>query len=125
MSFVKLAPLVITVQEATGSPRIPTPAICTALPPGMTLLVTPGPLHMAYLEMRGLNPGEKVIILALAESNGYTSRIEEQPIRGADPTCSFAEQIGGLWSLPGSTKNQWEIQVIHSRGVACESVTLP
>ncbi len=124
-SVSPVPPVVMTVQTATGVRPIPTPVICTPLPPGMTLIIRPVSSLMAHLEVNGLIPGEKLIIIAHTENAGYSSQIESQPIIGADQNGRYVENLRGLNLLRGSTENRWEVQVAHSRGVACESATLP
>jgi hypothetical protein len=91
----------------------------------MTLSVRPLSPTSVEVEIKGLEPGEKLIFIAHAETSRYRSRIEGLPVAGADADGHFVTQIAGLGPLPGSTRNQWQIQVIHSRGVACTDVTLP
>lgn len=117
--------VIIKVQEATGTHPVPTPVICTPLPPGMTLIVRPVSSLMAHLEVNGLKPGEKLIIIAHVENAGYSSQIEIHPLIGADQNGQYVDDMRGLNPLRGNTENRWEIQVVHSRGVVCESVTLP
>ncbi len=115
----------VTVQVVTTAEPTPTPATCTSLPAGMTLSVKPLSPTSVEVEIKGLEPGEKLIFIAHAETSGYRTRIEGLPVAGAEANGHFVYQIPGLGPLPGSTRNQWQIQVIHSRGVACVDVTLP
>ncbi len=91
----------------------------------MTLIVRPVSSLVAHLEVNGLESGKKLIIIAHAESAGYSSQIEIRPVIGADQNGRYVDDLRGLNPLRGNIENRWEIQVVHSRGVACESVTLP
>jgi hypothetical protein len=91
----------------------------------MTFSVRPLSPTSVQIEIKGLEPGEKLIFIAHAESSGHRTRIEGLPVAGADSDGHFVYQIGGLRLLPGSTRNQWQMQIIHSRGVACTDVILP
>ncbi len=115
----------VTVQVLRTVEPSPTPAPCTPLPAGMSLSVKPLSPTYVQVEIKGLEPGEKLIFIAHAETSGHRTRSEGLPVAGADSDGHFVYQIGGLGPLPGSTRNQWQIQVIHSRGVACADVTLP
>jgi hypothetical protein len=124
-SAVPMPTVAVTVQIVTAPEPTPTPATCTSLPAGMTLSVKPVSATSVQVEIKGLEPGEKLIFIAHAETSGYRSRIEGLPVAGADSDGHFVYQMGGLGPLPGSTRNQWQIQIIHARGVACTDVTLP
>ncbi len=113
------------VTVATSLRPTPTLAICTSLPTGMTLLAKPVSTDTVTLEITGLKPGENLVLVFHAENAEYSHRIEERPVQPVGPDGSFAYTTQGLQPLRGSTVNHWEIQVVHSRGVACADVTLP
>ncbi len=124
-SAVPMPTVAVTKQTVTAPEPTPTPATCTPLPAGMTMSVKPVSATSVQVEIKGLQPGETLIFIANAETSGYRNRNEDRPVAGADLNGRFVYEIRGLRPLPGSTTNQWQIQVIHSRGVACADVTLP
>jgi hypothetical protein len=81
----------------------------------MSLVAMPTSPTSAQVEITGVKPGEKLIFIAHAESDGYSSQIEVRPVQevGADGRMVLQIQSMGLF------------QVVHSRGVACAQVTLP
>ena len=113
------------VTVVTGLRPTPTLVICTSLPTDMTLVAKPVSTNTVTLEIIGLNPGENLILVFHAESAEYSRRIEERPVQSVGPDGSFVYTTDGFRPLRGSTRNHWEIQVVHSRGVACADVTLP
>ncbi len=88
--------------------------------------VKPTSSTSAMVEMQGLEPGETVVLIFKAEVPGrHFSQIEEQPVQPADANGYYAYEALGLRPLPGSTVNQWQVQAVHKRGVACSQVLLP
>lgn len=117
----------VEVMTQVFPPMNPTATpVCTSLPSDMTLSVTPTSPTSAQIEMTGLSPGEGIILIYYAEIPGQSSnRIEDMPVQTADTNGHFVYTAQGLSPLSGSTKNRWEIQIIHSRGATCTEVTLP
>ncbi|MDL1896054.1 hypothetical protein FBQ82_07265 [Anaerolineae bacterium CFX7] len=88
--------------------------------------VKPTSSTSAKVELQGLEPGETVTLIFKAEVPGHHfSQTEEQPVQQADVNGHYAYEVLGLRPLPGSTVNQWQVQVVHKRGVACSQVILP
>lgn len=101
---------------------------CAALPEGMTLIVTPvssSPAPMVQIEVTGLQPGEQLNLVFYTDVAGQNStRIEEFPAQPAGPDGHFVMR-DQLAPPPGSATTHWQIQIVHSRGVACTEITLP
>ena len=90
------------------------------------MAVKPISSSSAQVEMKGLEPGETLTIIFKAEVPGrHFSQIEEHPAQQANANGYYSYEVSGLRALPGSTVNQWQIQIVHARGVACTEVTLP
>ncbi|RMG95823.1 MAG: hypothetical protein D6706_11300 [Chloroflexi bacterium] len=104
----------------------PTPAVCTPLPEGMTLRVEALSETEARVGIEGLQPGEEPILLFTRKvlTRGV-SRIESQPVTPVGSDGRFIHIQPGLYRLPESEENRWQVMVIHSRGVACDEVVLP
>jgi hypothetical protein len=101
----------------------PTLVICTSMPPNMTLSVEPVSPTAVRLEITGLQPGESLIFILRAQSDGHTIQREDHLVSTADSNGRFVYMVNGL-APPLGTKH-WTVQVIHSRGVACTAVDLP
>jgi hypothetical protein len=116
---------VTAVTEVNLATPTPTPE-CTPLPEGMTLSVIPMSSTTAQLNLSGLQPGETLAFVFYTEIDGNSSRIEipslPTPVNEKGQLEFLAD---GLHPLAGATTNHWNIQVVHSRGVACAEVTLP
>ena len=104
----------------------PTPAICTDLPGDAKLIVTPVSSTQIQIDLTGMQPGESLVFLFVAQPTpGHTGEIESRPQEVVGQDGSFTITEGSLTPLPGNTLNTWTVKVIHSRGVACQDVTLP
>ncbi len=100
---------------------------CTALPQGMTVSITPLPFASTptvSVEVGGLLPGETIALVFEARDAQHSRRIEELPSQpiGADGRYTTKARLD---HLPDATSTQWQIQIIHARGVACTEITLP
>ncbi len=116
-------PVAVTRVVLTTPEPTPTPAVCTPLPDDMNLQVKPISSTAVSIEIEGLQPGEKLVLICKTETAQRRHKIEERPLRPVGPDGRFVFREG-LLPLPGSTTNRWEIQIVHARGVACAEVTL-
>jgi hypothetical protein len=116
----------VTVFVLPSSPSA-TPAVCTDLPEGVELIVTPLTALQVRVEVRGMLPGEQLrfqFIRHPSPNGGF--QIEHWNFReGVKADGLFTVTQGGLDPAPGSTVNAWTVKVIHARGVACQEITLP
>ncbi len=91
---------------------------------GMVYTVEPAAADRVVLRLSGLQPGESLILLFSAESPTH-KKVVELPLPdavAADGRFAYEESLS---RLPDATENTWTVKVIHSRGVACQDVTLP
>ncbi|MCC6298267.1 MAG: hypothetical protein IT314_03135 [Anaerolineales bacterium] len=104
---------------------MPTPA-CVSVA-GVDMEVIPLSSKSAHIEVTGLSPHEQVLIVIFSEPiAGRTFRIEETPVEVADENGKFESTQEGLVDFStGAPVKDWQIQIIHSKGVACASVILP
>src|SRR3972149_627282 len=117
---------VIEVTKHVGVIRpTPTEIVCSTSPGEVTLTVSPVAHPSARVELRGLEPGEKVTIHFFQSDKQRTRQVADYPSEGADQNGVFIVQEGGLRPLPDAVANFWTVKVVHSRGVACAEVTLP
>lgn len=108
------------------APPSPTPIVCTPLPDDMTLDVEPVSESEAVVRLTGLQSGESLAFVFIAEiPEQRRSVIESYPIDTVDETGSFEFTQPGLTPLDETTANKWEVKVVHARGVACTEMTLP
>lgn len=108
------------------APPSPTPIVCTPLPDDMTLDTEPKSESEAVVRLTGLQSGESLSFIFIAEILGQRrSAIESYPIDTVDETGSFEFTQPGLTPLDETTANKWEVKVVHARGVACTEITLP
>lgn len=102
--------------------------MCTALPEGVTLSVTPdssASIPRMHVEMSGLQPGEHLTLVFYTDVAGQNSiRIEEFPAQPIGEDGRF-ERWEQLTPPEGATSAHWQIQIIHAHGVACTDLTLP
>ncbi len=80
---------VVTVQTVAAPEPTPTPAACTSSPGGMTISVKPLSPTSAQVEIQGLEPGEKLIFIARAETSVHRTRMEARPVAGPDSDGRF------------------------------------
>lgn len=115
----------VPTERALPPTDIP-PNVVEATPAGLTLKVTPTTPTSVLVEMQGLGPGETLTLLFNSMVPGsHFSQTEEHPLQPVDANGSFSYEVLGLRPLPGSTVNEWHVQVVHSGGVACTRVILP
>ena len=105
----------------------PTPTLpaCTALPPGTSLTIEPVSASAVRLSGEGFEPGEKLIVVLTSE---YRQRRRETRFFPAEPVAAdgrFTITVGHLCPVPGAATNTWQVILIHARGAACQTVTLP
>lgn len=112
----------VSLRITTPEPS-PTPAVCTPLPEGMTLTVTPLTDTQISLELSGLQPGETLHIIYRWEDFENTSQIESYGMPPVGEDGRYSETIEP--QLTGEGPYTWHIKVIHGRGVACTEITLP
>ena len=106
--------------EVTPEPS-PTPAICTPLPDGMDFTATLRSDTAVTIEITGLQPNEEIkVIYYLAGINEY-HRVEGDAVADANGRYTETETL----RLSAKEPNTYQIQVIHSRGVACTEIALP
>ncbi len=74
------------------------------------------------LAASGLNPAEKLTVVFYAESEGRTFKIESSPVASPEGTVEYVENLG---KVAGGFFKNWQVQVVHARGVACTQVSLP
>lgn len=119
----------VTLQIVTPEPS-PTPAICTPLPEDMTFTVTLtsdtpalSDVEVAVaLELTGLQPGENLYLMFVQDKPDGEYQAEEwgmAPV-GQDGRFSFMADLTSPYEYP-----DWQIKIIHARGVACTEITLP
>ena len=115
----------VTRLVTTAEPS-PTPAVCTPLPDGMTLSITPGldtiGQTMITLELSGLESGEELRFIYSQERADGGTTIEEWDMGPVGENGRFSHTTNLPFSADDSA---WEIKVIHARGVACTEITLP
>lgn len=116
----------ITVQVVAPYPT-ETPAICTDLPEGAALRVTPLSATEVQVEVRGMQAGERLSFQFIGRPapDGRWRRVSEWPVEGVKEDGTYTLTSGGLAPARGSTVNAWTIKVIHGRGVACQEIVLP
>lgn len=116
----------VTVFVVTQSPS-ETPAVCTELPEGAALIVTPLSATKVQVELRGMQPGEQLVFQFTSRPSpqGNWRRITDEADTGVKENGSYTLTLGSLEPARGSTVNAWTVKVIHSRGVACQEITLP
>lgn len=103
-----------------------TPAECTDLPAGAEFLVTATSPTDVQIDLNGMVPGETLVFTFIAKPSPSESRtLESMPIAPVGQDGSYTTTQGGLMPLAEALENTWTIKVIHSRGVACQEITLP
>ena len=136
-SLVSCQPIILS--RGTVTPSASTPDVQVTLLPPMTIAPTracmsvPGikldavPLSSSSIRAKitGLNPNEHVIFVFYSEMAGQTFKIESSPPEGADENGSIEYTEGGLDQTSGVHFKEWQVQVIHSRGVTCTTISIP
>lgn len=111
------------VEIVTPEPT-PTTVVCTPLPDEIRIHIRrAGDLHGA-VEVEGLQPGERPLLLLTAEAATASWRQETQPdtVVGADGR--FQARLD-FRSWPSVAGYQFAGRLIHDRGVACFEFSLP
>ena len=116
-----------TIETVSPPKPIPTSITCTSWPEGMDMQVTALSSTEVFVQISGLKSGELITLIYERDLQNWQrlkNRLEfhpSQPI-GED---GYFEDIGkGLIPLEG-IPNRWQIQVLYSQGVACQTITLP
>jgi len=136
-SLVGCQPL--TLSRSTATPIASPPYIQVTLLPPMTIVPTPMcmpvpgvnldvvPLSSSSIRVKvtGLKPGEHVTFVFYSEAAGQTFKIESNPLEDADDNGSIEYIEGGLDRISGGQFKEWQVQVIHSSGIACATLGLP
>jgi len=111
----------VTVEISTPGPT-ETPVACTPMPPGMSLRLIPTSEFSFQLEAAGLLATENLTVII----SGST------PARGSRDMRSYLDHgvVDGRFSdqfnlRSGADIPNWEAQLIHARGVACLTFSLP
>jgi len=91
----------------------------------MKLHVEPLSATEVLVEIEGLQPGEKPLLIFRATAPGLLQQDEVQLARPVGPNGHFVLRKQGLERLPGKPVNRWEVKIVHRRGVACTEVVLP
>ena len=108
------------------APPSPTPIVCMPLPDDMTLDVEPKSESEAVIRLTGLQPGESLAFVFIAEIPGQRrSEIESFPVDTVGEDGDFEFSQTGLTPLDETAANRWEVKVVHARGAACTEITLP
>jgi hypothetical protein len=112
-------PVTIVTPEPT-----PTTAVCTPLPDEMSLHIRrTGDLH-GVVEVEGLQPGEQSLLLLTAEATTASWRQETQSDTAIGADGRFHSPFD-FRSWPSVAGYQFEGRLIHARGVACFTISLP
>jgi len=102
----------------------PTPECMPVI--GVNLDVVPLSTSAVRVKITGLNPNEQVTFVFYSEVAGQTFRIESSHLEGAGENGSLEYIRDGLVDrTSGVPFKDWRVQVIHSRGVACATASLP
>lgn len=112
------------VEVTILSPMTEAPLRECAPYPGVNLEALSTTAGEINVKITGIEPNERVTFVFYSEAAGQTFKIESNPLEGADSNGSL-EYIEHLGQISESTLKKWQVQVIHSRGVACATVNLP
>ena len=115
----------VSVQVSTALPltETSTPACMEVL--GIDIEVVPISANGVTLKVTGLTPKEPVRIVLYSEFKGQGRRIECCPEETANENGDY-EFTTGLKSENHDVEfKDWHVQIVHSKGVACTSFTLP
>jgi hypothetical protein len=121
--LVTEVPLEEPFVEPTGTPG------CQPSP-GMTLEVRRIDPNSVWVHASGLQPGEIPRVIYGASARDESMYGDAGEFReGADEQGEFSIDLNGLelgsMSLEGPYTATWDIRLIHARGVACGTITLP
>lgn len=115
----------IVVVTAIPQPFLPTPQVCTALPADTSLIIEPISASAVRLSGEGFEPGEQLTIVLTSESHQHRGRIEFFPAEPVAADGCFTITVDSVYPVRGATTNTWQVILIHARGAACQTVTLP
>jgi hypothetical protein len=118
-------PTPFVVIDTTGPEPTPTPPVCTALPVGMSLIIEPISPSEVRLSGEGFQPGEPLTIVMTSEDRQHRGRIEFFPAEPVGADGHFTIIVDNVHRVRGATTNVWQVALIHARGAACQTVTLP
>jgi hypothetical protein len=107
---------VAVTRVVTAEPS-PTPADCTPLPDDMTAEIVLATDTAVSLALTGLQPGESLIFLTSGRSEREGARYDWRPARTVGEDGRFEETI--RLNQDHTSITEWEIKVIHARGVVC------
>ncbi len=113
------------VQKTILPPMTMTPTPECLPVPGVDLDVAPLSANAVRIKITGLNSNEHVTLVFYSEAPGQSVRIENGPIKVMSENGSLEYTQGNLVDLTPGSPEDWQIQVIHSRGVACTIISLP
>ncbi|GAB4581324.1 MAG: hypothetical protein Fur0022_40710 [Anaerolineales bacterium] len=108
----------------------PTPIACSKNTSAVNIQVEPETPNKAQIIISGLEPGEKIIIVYERNLPDTDWRIAKgrtvveltKPI-GDDGT--FQDVMSGLNPLEDVFPNEWNVKVVHSKGVTCATFEVP
>lgn len=104
----------------------PTPVNCTYDDEYVAINVEPLSADSARFQINGLQPGEKVTLLFVAQPTATQgSEKEISPVNRVEANGTFSYLERGLTRLDDAAENIWTVKVIHSDGVSCQEFTLP
>jgi hypothetical protein len=126
-------PVEVTRQILPPGPS-PTPAVCTALPPGMRVVVEPvGDPRSGVrvnVDVEGLETDETPMLLfeRLGEAppgRTVTNAIHVGPVQPVEGDGRLTVNRISGFNPPENGKDHWILKVVHARGVACAEFELP
>jgi hypothetical protein len=82
--------------------------------------------HHVRVTGQGSEPGEHLFFAFVAETPTHATRLETSPIQGVNTDGTFALDEN-LTPPTDDTSSQitWKLTVVHRRGVACTTFTVP
>jgi hypothetical protein len=113
--------IVTTVLPPRGSP---TPAACTINPEGLTLDVQAGGFHQVRVVGRGFVAREPLFFVFSAATETNSQTVEVRPAKGVGEDGAFSRDETLTPGPDASDPVVWSVAVVHSRGVACSTITV-
>lgn len=114
-----------TIGLLTQRAQMDNPGVCTDLPEGMEMSVTPLSATVVRVDLQGMLPGEQLNFIYVAQSTSeHERRFSDWPYDRVKEDGTFSLRVDGLKPADGNTSNIWIIKVVHARGVACQEITL-
>jgi Tol biopolymer transport system component len=111
----------VTVEISTPGPT-ETPVACTPMPPGMSLRLIPTSEFSFQLEAAGLLATENLTVIISGSAPARGSRDMRSYLDHGVVDGRFSDQFN---LRSGADIPNWEAQLIHARGVACLTFSLP